>query len=180
MVAAIAVADVLLGNAQPLRLLGVDAFAFGLIPWAMAFAGAGVRLWGAGNLRKNREVTRTGIYRMVRHPLYLGNCLLYLALLLSLGDPVVGIVLFLVLLFGVHYPVMLQEEARLAGEYPEQSAVWKGTPRLLPNLLALPDALASDRFSFGRALRNRGLSGFWGVILLPAITEGLVLLRNLG
>jgi hypothetical protein len=173
------VADVLLGDARPLRLLGADAFAFGLVPWSMAFAGALVRLWGAGNLRKNREVTRTGIYRMLRHPLYLGNCLLYLALLLSLGDPVVGIVLFLVLLYLVHYPVMFQEEARLMCEYPEQTEIWKGTPRLVPNILALPEAIASDRFTFRLALRNRGLSGFWGVVLLPAVTEGLVLLRSL-
>lgn len=179
LVAAVAVADVLLGGARPVDLVGAGISRFAILLWSLAIAGAGVRLWGAGNLRKNKEVTRTGIYRMVRHPLYLGNCLLYLSFLLATGDLVLGIVLFLGLLFLVHYPVMFQEEARLAEEYPEQAAVWHGTPRLFPNLLALPEALATDRFTFRQALRNRGLSGFWGVALLPAVTEALTLARSL-
>ena len=180
LVAAVAVADVLLGGAEPLRLLGEDAFGLGLLPWCLALAGAGVRLWAAGNLRKNREVTRSGIYRMVRHPLYMGNCFLYLSILLALGDPILGIGLFLVLLYLVHYPVMFQEEARLTGEYPEQAEAWRGTLRLVPNVFALPQAIATARFTFRLALRNHGLSGFWGVALLPVITESLTFLRNLG
>jgi protein-S-isoprenylcysteine O-methyltransferase Ste14 len=176
--AALALAAALLLNRGPLHFFSGGLSTLEAVCLALALAGASVRLWGAGNLRKNKEVTRTGVYRMVRHPLYLGNCLIYLAFLLAVAGPLVGGILFFVLVFGVHYPAMLQEEARLAREYPGQLGASERTPRLLPNLLALPQALATDRFSFRQALRNRGLSGFLGVVFLPVCTEVLIRLRD--
>ncbi|MCA1586159.1 MAG: isoprenylcysteine carboxylmethyltransferase family protein, partial [Acidobacteria bacterium] len=37
----------------------------------VALAGEGLRVWAAGHLEKSREVTASGPYRLVRHPLYL-------------------------------------------------------------------------------------------------------------
>jgi protein-S-isoprenylcysteine O-methyltransferase Ste14 len=174
----VAFAYALWSEAGPMDLLGPDASPYWFLPWSLAFAGAGVRIWGAGNLAKNKEVTRTGIYCMVRHPLYLGNCLVFLAFLITLDRLVVGSLLFLGLLFVLHYPPMLQEEARLAREYPQQFEAMQGTPRLLPNLLRLRQALATDRFSIERVHRNYGLRGLWGPILLPIAAEALILLRS--
>jgi protein-S-isoprenylcysteine O-methyltransferase Ste14 len=42
----------------------------------LAALGEGVRVWGAGHLEKSRIVTRSGPYRLVGHPLYLGSALL--------------------------------------------------------------------------------------------------------
>jgi protein-S-isoprenylcysteine O-methyltransferase Ste14 len=39
---------------------------------AIAVAGEALRIWAAGHIEKGREVTRSGPYRLVRHPLYLG------------------------------------------------------------------------------------------------------------
>ena len=35
--------------------------------------GEAIRIWAAGHLEKGREVTRSGPYRFVGHPLYLGS-----------------------------------------------------------------------------------------------------------
>ena len=43
---------------------------------ALALPGEALRLWAAGHIEKGREITRSGPYRFVRHPLYLGSTLL--------------------------------------------------------------------------------------------------------
>ncbi len=175
---AIAIANALWGNAQPLDLLGEGRSP--LTPWilALVFLGVFIRVWGAGNLNKRAEVTRTGIYRMVRHPLYLGNNLVFLACFLALGAPVLNLSLFVLLVLLVHYPVMLQEEQRLARDYPAAFADHEAVPRLLPDLRALPAAVKSDCFSLRRALHNRAAISLWA-FALPFAMEGLILLRGM-
>jgi protein-S-isoprenylcysteine O-methyltransferase Ste14 len=174
----IALAYALLGQAGPMDLLGPDASPYWLVPVSLAVAGAGARMWGAGNLAKNKEVTRTGIYCMVRHPLYLGNCLIYLAFLVTMDGALVGGLLFAVL-YALHYPPMVQEEARLAREYPQAAEAARGTPRLIPNILRMREAIATDSFRIERFRRNYGLRALWGPILLPVVAEALDALRSL-
>src|SRR5260221_8388939 len=40
---------------------------------AIAALGELLRVWAAGHLEKGREVTRSGPYRLIRHPLYTGS-----------------------------------------------------------------------------------------------------------
>ena len=40
---------------------------------AIATAGELLRIWAAGHIEKGREITRSGPYGFVRHPLYLGS-----------------------------------------------------------------------------------------------------------
>ena len=47
-----------------------------LIGLAVAIPGEALRIWAAGHIEKAREITRSGPYRYVRHPLYLGSTLL--------------------------------------------------------------------------------------------------------
>ncbi|MGQ9778865.1 MAG: methyltransferase family protein [Bacillota bacterium] len=47
--------------------------------------GMAVRLWAAGYIHKNEEVTTSGPYGLVRHPLYLGSFCLGLGLSLFIG-----------------------------------------------------------------------------------------------
>ena len=42
----------------------------------VAAAGEALRIWAAGHLYKGREVTRSGPYRFLRHPLYAGSTLM--------------------------------------------------------------------------------------------------------
>ena len=43
---------------------------------AVAVIGETVRIWAAGHLEKSREVTRSGPYRWMAHPLYVGSSIL--------------------------------------------------------------------------------------------------------
>ncbi|MPZ16681.1 MAG: hypothetical protein GEV06_02020 [Luteitalea sp.] len=43
---------------------------------AVAFVGEVVRVWAAGHVEKSREVTQSGPYRFVRHPLYVGSAIM--------------------------------------------------------------------------------------------------------
>ena len=63
--------------------VAVVAFALATPTWttlaagaAIALAGEALRLWAAGHLLKGREVTMSGPYRWMQHPLYVGSGLL--------------------------------------------------------------------------------------------------------
>ena len=47
-----------------------DSWRVGLL---VALGGECIRVWAAGHLEKSREVTRSGPYRVMRHPLYAGS-----------------------------------------------------------------------------------------------------------
>ena len=171
LVCAAVVGLALLDPAPPADLLHPRrAFIFWL-PWALAIFGVAVRVWGSGNLRKNQEITRTGIYQMVRHPLYLGSLAVFLAFFLSLGNPVLGAVLWAAMVVFVYYPTMRDEEAYLVRHYPEQRAEYSHLPRLLPNLTRLPAALRTDRFTLRAAWGNLGMRSLWALAALPAGVE---------
>lgn len=42
----------------------------------VALPGELLRVWASGHIDKGREITRSGPYRLVRHPLYLGSAIL--------------------------------------------------------------------------------------------------------
>ena len=172
----VALAGALWGSSRPVDFLGADRDPVRWLSWALTCAGVAIRIWGAGNLRKNKEVTRGGIYRMVKHPLYLGNCLIYLAFFLALGNPVLNLALFLALLVP-HYCSMVLEEERLSREYPREFAAWRDTPRIIPALPAFREALATDCFSWRQAYRNHAFRSLAAPALLPVLTEVLLALR---
>lgn len=144
-------------------------------------AGALIRIWGSGNLRKGLEVTTTGAYAVVRHPLYSGSLAFFLAYFLTASDPVVGIALFSALVVFVYYPTMLDEEDGLSHEFPEQfsAAASAPLPRLIPNPFRLARALRSDRFVLRSARSNLGLRSLSFLILLPLFLKLLARLHDL-
>ena len=160
----------LLDDREPTSLLRPRGALFG-VAWALMLIGGAARMWGAGNLRKNEEITRTGIYRMVRHPLYLGSLAIFLAFFLAVGNPWVGAALFAAMVLLVYYPTMLGEERHLSVDFPEQAAEWSTLPRLLPDPRHLPEALRTDRFTLSAALGNLGVSTLAYLLLLPALLE---------
>jgi hypothetical protein len=49
----------------------------------VAVAGECLRVWAAGHLEKGREVTRSGPYRFVSHPLYAGSMLIAIGIAIA-------------------------------------------------------------------------------------------------
>ncbi len=162
-----AAAFALLSNAPPADLLSPEGSVRARAAWILMLVGVAARIWGAGNLRKNQEITETGIYAMVRHPLYLGSLCLFLAYFITVGDPWVGALLFAVLVAGIYYPTMLAEEANLAAAYPEESSRYQPPPRLFPDPRRLTRSLHSDRFDLTAARRNLGLRSLGFLVGLP-------------
>ena len=79
-------------------------FAFGIVviwlatpcwtslAWGLPIAALGeaLRIWAAGHLEKSREVTRSGPYRWLRHPLYVGSSLMAAGLAIAAGSVIVA------------------------------------------------------------------------------------------
>jgi protein-S-isoprenylcysteine O-methyltransferase Ste14 len=49
----------------------------------VALAGEAIRVWAAGHLEKGREVTSSGPYRWMGHPLYVGSSILALGVVIA-------------------------------------------------------------------------------------------------
>jgi protein-S-isoprenylcysteine O-methyltransferase Ste14 len=162
----------------PVDLLRPTASDRAVAAWLLMLLAVGTRLWGAGNLRKNEDITDAGIYRLVRHPLYLGSLSFFLAYFLTVGDPAVGIFLFLVLLGLVFYPTMLGEEEHLSLKFPTQFGSYRPPPRLLPDPRRLREAIRTDRFEAGAARRNLGFRGVWFLVGLPLFLRGIAWLQR--
>ena len=95
------------------------AFWFATPNWTSLGVGAGVasvgeafRWWAAGHIRKGREVTTSGPYRLTRHPLYLGSLVMGLGFVVAAANVVVTTVVasYLVVMLGV---AITLEEAML-------------------------------------------------------------------
>ena len=57
-----------------------------LIGALVALPGEAIRVWAAGHLDKGREITRSGPYRFVRHPLYLGSAVLGVGFIIAAAN----------------------------------------------------------------------------------------------
>lgn len=168
----------LVTGARPTDLLDPRADAIFVIPWILMPLGAAIRIWGSGNLRKNEEITSTGIYAMVGHPLYTGSLAFFLAYFMTVGDLAIGLVLFSALLVLVYYPTMFGEEEFLALKFPAEAAARSRVPRLIPTPTRLSEAMRTDRFSLRAARQNLGLRSLGFLVLLPVFLKLLILAQR--
>jgi protein-S-isoprenylcysteine O-methyltransferase Ste14 len=107
---------------------------YGLLGWLFVLVGLGLRSWAAGVLRKDRELTVTGPYRLIRNPLYFGSFLMMTGFCVLLGD-VDNFFLILAPVILLYTIKVRQEERWLAGLFPEPFAAYlRRTPRFIPRL----------------------------------------------
>lgn len=176
---AIAMLDVLFGNAWPVDPFRPDSSArFGIF-WSLFLAGIVVRIWAAGVINKCKEVTRIGIYRLARHPLYLGTLLIYLSFFSGLGNIFLGGALLFLTALIVYYPRILHEEKLLLSKFPsayQQYAAF--TPRLIPRLSLISAAFRDGGFSIQKRYQNLGVKSLFGIILLPFLFELLIKIKE--
>ena len=105
---------------------------------ALVVLGAGLRTWGAGHLVKNDELTISGPYARVRHPLYVGTLLVGVGFGVIVGGALsLAILPVLMLWFFVSYFPRKErsESGRLTELYGEGFVAYRaGVPALLPAL----------------------------------------------
>lgn len=132
---------------------------------AIACVGEGLRIWAAGHLEKSREVTTSGPYRYMRHPLYVGSAIMAAGFIVaanSLVVAIVGVVYFVV----AYWSAIRREEAFLTAEfgaaYPDYKAGRLGS--------------VARTFSLERALRNREYRAAAGLLAALGILACRLLL----
>ncbi|MHB8843643.1 MAG: methyltransferase [Nitrospirota bacterium] len=106
---------------------------------AITLAGEWLRLWAAGHLRKNKQLTTTGPYSYVKNPLYIGTLLItigYSAMAMNYWIMAVGFIWFFI--YYAPYKKK-QENEKLIGSF---GAAWtefdKAVPDYLPRLTPYP------------------------------------------
>lgn len=119
----------------------------------VALGGAGVRIWAAGHLEKGREVTRSGPYRFVRHPLYAGSIVIAGGVVLAAHSLVVAVVVALYMGLTIAAAVRT-EEAELRRAFGSTYDDYRAS-RAAP---------MARRFSLERAVRNREHRASAGVL----------------
>ena len=127
------------------------AFVFARPSWGsiavgapIALAGEGLRIWAAGHLVKAREVTASGPYRLMRHPLYAGSAVIGAGFVAAAASPLVAGVVLGYLAVMITVAIRL-EEATLRADFGAAHA------RYVAGRAAAP----ARRFNPRRAVANR-------------------------
>lgn len=119
----------------------------------VAVAGELLRIWAAGHIEKGREITRSGPYQLVRHPLYLGSALIGTGFAVAAWSVPVAVLCALYLGVTITAAVRTEEatlDARFDGAY---AAYREGRAEPLPR-----------RFSWARVAANREYRAVLGLI----------------
>lgn len=136
----------------------------------VALAGEALRLWAAGHLEKSREVTTSGPYRFVRHPLYVGSAIMALGVAMGSASAIVAV------MATTYIAVMVTAAIRTE----EAFLRWRFGPEYDRYCHGGGDA-ARRPFSWARAWRNRewrALVGLGVAVLL--LTAKMLMLRLWG
>jgi protein-S-isoprenylcysteine O-methyltransferase Ste14 len=134
---------------------------------SIAACGEALRVWAAGHLNKAREVTSSGPYRWLGHPLYVGSSIMGVGLAIACANAPVA-VLIAVYLATTLTAAIKSEEAYLRRAFGEQYELYK---QGLAAKRTSPGA-ASRRFSLRQAIANRehrAIVGLMVAILLLAL-----------
>jgi hypothetical protein len=131
---------------------------------AVAGAGEAFRFWASGHLEKGLEVTRSGPYRLTRHPLYAGSAVIGLGIAIACGRLSVAATIAAYLALTV-LPAITTEEATMRRAFGGQYDAYLKS-RLEP----------VDRpFSLSRAVKNKEHRAVAGLIIFAAILAAKVL-----
>ena len=109
----------------------------------IVFVGEGIRVWAAGHLIRNEEVTTSGPYAYLRDPLYLGRVLLLIGFcIMAWGYNWIILLLGLGVFFLNYMPRKYRKEmARLENLFGEDYKAYASyTHSLLPRLRPYPKA----------------------------------------
>lgn len=134
------------------------------IGFVIAASGEAIRIWAAGHLEKGSEITRSGPYRWVRHPLYVGSSVIAVGIVIASRSVLLGIVTAVYMVSTVAAAIRVEEVflARRFGDAYERYR--ESRAELMPR-----------RFSVARAVRNReyraaaGLAAGFALLALKMI-----------
>jgi protein-S-isoprenylcysteine O-methyltransferase Ste14 len=128
---------------------------------AIAAVGEALRVWAAGHLNKAREVTASGPYRWLAHPLYVGSSIMGIGLGVVSASPLVFGLIAAYLAVTLTAAIK-SEEAFLRGRFGEHYEQYRSGSRME----------SAQRFSLAQVRANReyrALAGLGLAVLLLAL-----------
>lgn len=143
-----------------------DIFDFGNI-WGPAggvlvLAGAFLRSWSAGVIKKNKEPADTGPYALLRHPLYTGSFLIAVGFCAVIGD-IRNFFAVAFIVAAIYIPIIKSEEKFLKGKFGAKYGM-----RPFPAALKY---FFNPKWSFSHWLRNREYNTFTMSIIMLALLK---------
>jgi phospholipid methyltransferase len=144
------------GGAAALWLAGPDCRSLAL-GGAIAAIGEGLRIWAAGHLEKGREVTSSGPYHHLAHPLYIGSAIMGGGLAVASRSIAVAVIIAVYLAVTLAAAVRT-EDAFLREKFGDRYEAWR----------ASGVGSSPRRFEFARAMRNREYRAALGVVAVMA------------
>lgn len=168
-------AAVVLWFAHPTQRLLLSGVGFILV-------GLAVRAWAAGHLRRDIDLTVSGPYAHLRHPLYFGSAFILAGFAVASGRAGLAVLLALYFLL-LFVPTFRREERQRLARAPELFAAYRASvPALLPRLRPAKIPLAegsSGTASFDPQLylRNQEWRALLGCAVVLAVLYGKILWR---
>ena len=120
-------------------------------------SGEALRFWAAGHLNKAREVTASGPYRWLPHPLYTGSSMLGAGLAVASGSIAVAILVAAYLIVTILAAVKT-EEAYLRRTFGDRYDRYRGGERDSRRSFSLAQAVANRE--------HRAMAGWLAALLL--------------
>ena len=126
---------------------------------AVAMCGEAFRVWASGHLKKGREVTQSGPYRLTRHPLYVGSSVIGVGLVIAAAHIVVAILVAVYL--GIIVTAAIRtEEAVLRERFGDEYTKYRDS---------VTSASSSRPFTIASAIQNREHRAIAGLLLAVAL-----------
>jgi protein-S-isoprenylcysteine O-methyltransferase Ste14 len=129
-----------------------------MVGFGVALVGEALRVWAAGHIEKGREITRSGPYRFVRHPLYLGSAVMSVGFMVAAQSVTVAILVSAYIVITYVAAIRTEEatlDSRFDGEYSAYRA-GRADPVTRP-------------FSLARVMANREYRSVIGLVAGMAI-----------
>jgi len=139
---------------------------------SLALAGEALRFWAAGHLNKSREVTVSGPYRWMAHPLYAGTVMIGVGIAIACRSVVLALSIAGYLAATLIIAAR-REELFLRAKFGAAYAKYRGDATASTS--SAPDV--HRRFSFARASANREYRAAVGLLIALAGLAWLVSVR---
>lgn len=123
----------------------------------VAAAGEALRVWAAGHLNKSREVTMSGPYRWMAHPLYVGSSIIGAGVAIACGSALVLAVVAAYLSVTITAAIA-SEEASLRRAFGDRYDRYRRDG-------VTTDGARARRFSVRQALANREPRAMAGLLV---------------
>jgi hypothetical protein len=143
----------------------------------ISLLGLSIRIWASGHLRKEKALAVSGPYRYSRNPLYLGNFILGVGIVV--GSRSWWVMGLFVAYFAIFYPLIIhREKERMKELFPEQYEEYrKRVPPFFP-LLKKRTLPSQIKFRWSLYKQNKEYRALIGTMVFWLILAAKILLLN--